>query len=254
MNKFLLTISYDGSNYHGYQLQNDKPTIALMLNQATKEAFGFECNVTGCSRTDSGVHALGFKVTVQPKFPNDKITVPVSKIPIALNLKLPNDIAVLDAIEVFGDFHARYSVVSKEYIYKIHDSTVPNPFYRNYVLEYGRRITDESIERMNEACSYFVGTHEFDSFMSAGSKIEDTTRTVYAASVKRKGDIVEFSVKADGFLYNMVRIMVGTLLNVEAGKLLPIDVKNIILAKKRELAGATVKPYGLYLKNVQYDS
>ena len=131
MSKFLLTVSYDGTNYCGYQLQNDKPTVAFMLNNATKEAFGFECKVTGCSRTDSGVHALGFKVTVEPKCENDKITVPVSKIPIAMNLKLPDDIVVLDAKEVSDDFHARYSVVSKEYIYKIHDSDVPNPFYRN---------------------------------------------------------------------------------------------------------------------------
>ena len=254
MNKFLLTVSYDGTNYCGYQLQNDKPTVALMLNNATKEAFGFECNVTGCSRTDSGVHALGFKVTVQPKCENDKITVPVSKIPIAMNLKLPDDIVVLDAKEVSDDFHARYSVTSKEYVYKIHDSAIQNPFYRNLVLEYGKKITDKSIARMNEACTYFIGTHEFDSFMASGSKIEDTTRTVYSAKVTRNGDIVEFSVCADGFLYNMVRIMVGTLLKVESGKLQPNDIKKIISSKNRTLAGTTAKPCGLYLKNVQYDS
>ncbi len=252
MSKFLLTIAYDGTNYNGYQLQNNEPTIALMLNQASREAFGFECKITGCSRTDSGVHALGFMATVEPKNENDKITVPVSKIPIAMNIKLPNDISVLEAKEVSHDFHPRYDVISKEYIYKIHDSQVPNPFYRNYVLEYGRKITDEGIEKMNEACQHFLGTHEFDSFMSVGSKIEDTTRTIYSASVKRNGDIVEFSVSADGFLYNMVRIMVGTLLKVEMGKIFSKEIPNIILAKNRNLAGFTAKACGLYLNFVKY--
>lgn len=252
MSKILLTLAYDGTNYNGYQLQNDKPTIALMLNQASREAFGFECDVKGCSRTDSGVHAMGFKATVEPKDKNKKITVPVSKIPIAMNIKLPDDISILDAKEVSDDFHPRYDVKSKEYIYKIHDSQIPNPFYRNYVLEYGKKITDEGIEKMNEACQCFLGTHEFDSFMSVGSKIEDTKRTVYSASVKRNGDIVEFSVRADGFLYNMVRIMVGTLLKVEMGKILPSEMSDIILAKNRNLAGFTAKSCGLYLNFVEY--
>ena len=254
MSKILLTIAYDGTNYYGYQVQNDKPTIARMLNVASKEAFGFECNITGCSRTDSGVHAFGFMATVEPKNGSDKITVPICKIPVAMNVKLPNDIVVLDAKEVSNDFHPRYSVKSKEYVYKIHDSSTPNPFYRNYALEYGKAISDESIELMNSACQYFLGTHQFDSFMASGSKIEDTTRTVYHANVKRNGDIVEFSVCADGFLYNMVRIMVGTLLRVESNKISPKEISNIILSKNRALAGATVKSCGLYLKKVQYDS
>ena len=253
-NKVLLTIAYDGTNYNGYQLQNDKPTVALMLNQASKEAFGFECDVTGCSRTDSGVHALGFKATVVPRNKNNKITVPVDKIPIAMNIKLPDDISVLRAEIVEDSFHPRYDAIKKEYVYRIHDDVVINPFYRNFVLEYGRKITDEGIAKMNEACKHFLGKHHFDSFMSVGSKIENTERTVYEAVVRRNGDIVEFCVCADGFLYNMVRIMVGTLLRVESGKILPSQISEIILARNRELAGFTAKPCGLYLKNVQYDS
>ena len=241
MSKYLLTIAYDGTSYNGYQLQNDMPTIALMLNNASREAFGFDCDIKGCSRTDSGVHALGFRATVEPRNKDDKITVPVSKIPIAMNIKLPDDISVLEAKEVNDDFHPRYDVVSKEYIYKIHDSSIPNPFYKNHVLEYGRKISNEGIEKMNEACRHFIGTHEFNSFMASGSKIEDTTRTIYSASVTRNGDIVEFSVRADGFLYNMVRIMVGTLLKVEMGKIKPSEIPNIINSKNRELAGFTVK-------------
>lgn len=254
MSKFLLKISYDGTNYNGYQLQNDLPTVALMLNQASREAFGIECNVTGCSRTDSGVHALGFFVTVEPKSKDDEITVPVSKIPLVMNLKLPDDIAVLDAKEVNDDFHPRYDAISKEYVYRIHDSLIPNPFYKNHVLEYGRRITDEGIAKMNEACKHFVGSHEFDSFMAAGSQIKDTKRNVFYASMERKGDIVEFTVCADGFLYNMVRIMVGTLLQVNSGRISPNEIEHIIEAKDRSLAGFTAKAHGLYLKNVQYDS
>ena len=252
MSKILLTIAYNGTEYCGYQLQNDNPTVALMLNQCAKEAFGFDCNITGCSRTDSGVHALGFMATVEPRDKNDKITVPVDKIPIAMNIKLPNDIAVLEAIEVDDSFHPRYDVKSKEYVYKIHDSQIINPFYNNVVLEYGKAISDSSIELMNEACKHFIGTHEFDAFMSVGSKIEDTKRTIYSARVERKGDIVEFSVEADGFLYNMVRIMVGTLLKVEMGKIKPQEINDIILSKNRERAGFTAKACGLYLKKVKY--
>lgn len=254
MSKFLLKIAYNGTGYYGYQLQNDKPTIALMLNKSAREAFGFECDIKGCSRTDSGVHALGFMATVEPKDKSNKITVPVSKIPIAMNVKLPDDISVLEAKEVDDSFHPRYDVISKEYIYKIHDNQIACPFHKDLALEYGRKITDEGIEKMNEACAHFVGTYEFDSFMASGSKIEDTRRTVFSASVKRNNDLVEFSVCANGFLYNMVRIMVGTLLAVEAGKIEPNQIPSIISAKNRNLAGCTVKACGLYLKNVQYDS
>ena len=253
MKKVLLTITYNGYNYCGYQLQNDKPTVALEINKATKEAFGFECDVKGCSRTDSGVHALGFCVTVEPKNECDEITVPLDKIPIAMNIKLPNDISVLSAKEVDKDFHPRYDARKKEYVYKIHASKVRNPFYTNLALEYGREISDESLEKMTRAATFFVGTHKFDAFMSVGSKIENTERTVYECKVEKKGDLVEFTVIADGFLYNMVRIMVGTLLFVESGKIKPEDIPLIIESRKRENAGFTAKPDGLYLKKIYYD-
>ena len=252
MKKVLLTIAYNGHAYFGYQLQNDKPTVALMLNKAAKEAFGFECNVTGCSRTDSGVHALGFCLTVEPKNEQDEITVPVDKVPIAMNIKLPPDIAVLSAKEVEKDFHPRYDVIKKEYVYKIHASRIKNPFYENLALEYGREISDESIEKMTQGAEFFIGTHKFDAFMSVGSKIEDTERTVYEARVERNGDLVEFTVVADGFLYNMVRIMVGTLLWIDSGKILPQDVKAIVSSRKRENAGFTAPSQGLYLKKIYY--
>ncbi|MBE6673852.1 MAG: tRNA pseudouridine(38-40) synthase TruA [Ruminococcaceae bacterium] len=252
MKKVLLTIAYNGKNYHGYQLQEELPTVALMLNRAVCAAFGFECNVTGCSRTDAGVHALGFCASVEPRNEGDEITVPIDKIPIAINIKLPSDISVLKAREVPLDFHPRYDVVSKEYIYKIHASRIKNPFYDGLALEYGREISDTGLDKMNNAAQHFVGTHKFDSFMAQGSQIEDTERTVYEAKVYRNGDLVEFSVIADGFLYNMVRIMVGTLLRVECGKISPEDIPGIINSQNREKAGFTAKPDGLYLSKIKY--
>ena len=253
MDKVLLTIAYNGRAYHGYQLQEELPTVALMLNKAVNSAFGFECNVTGCSRTDAGVHALGFCATASPKNESDTITVPIDKVPIAINIKLPPDIAVLSAKEVDASFHPRYDAKSKQYVYKIHASCIKNPFYEGLALEYGRKISDEGIEKMNRAAQYFLGTHHFDAFMAQGSQIEDTERTVYEAKVERNGDLVEFTVSADGFLYNMVRIMVGTLLRVEQGKLAPEDIIGIINSKNRENAGFTAKPDGLYLKTICYD-
>lgn len=254
MKKVLLTVAYNGSAYHGYQLQEDLPTVSLKLNHAINSAFGVECSVTGCSRTDAGVHALGFCLTAEVKRSEDEITVPVEKIPIAVNIKLPADIAVLSAKEVSLEFHPRYDAVKKEYVYKIHDSRIKNPFYENRVFEYGREISDEGIERMNEAAGHFLGTHHFDAFMAQGSQIVDTERTVYSAKVERNNDLVEFTVSADGFLYNMVRIMVGTLLQVECGRLEPSDIPEIIESQKREKAGFTAKPHGLYLKKIYYDS
>ena len=254
MRKILITVAYNGRGYHGYQLQEELPTVALMLNNAVNSAFGFQCNVTGCSRTDAGVHALGFCASVEPKNAEDEITVPIEKIPIAINIKLPPDISVLSAKEVSESFHPRYDVIEKEYVYKIHASRIKNPFYEGLALEYGREISDKGIEKMNEAASYFVGTHHFDAFMSQGSQIEDTQRTVYGAKVERNGDLVEFTVRADGFLYNMVRIMVGTLLLVERGKISPQKITEIIESKNRENAGFTAKPDGLYLNKIVYDS
>jgi tRNA pseudouridine38-40 synthase len=250
--KILLTLSYVGTAYSGYQIQGDKPTVALMLNRACKKAFGFECNVTGCSRTDSGVHALGFCATVEPKDKENQITVPLDKVPVALNSVLPNDICIISAKEVDDDFHVRYNVVKKEYVYKIRTSSTRDPFLAGRVLEYGREISPESFEKMQKGASFFVGTHKFDAFMSTGSKIEDTTRTVHKCYLTRKGNIVEFHVVADGFLYNMVRIMVGTLLDIEKGKINESTVPWIINLRERKNAGATARPDGLYLKKVYY--
>ena len=251
--KILLTVSYVGTAYQGYQLQNDKPTVALELNRAVRRVFGFECLVTGCSRTDSGVHTLGYRVSVEPASAENKITVPTDKIPAAMNTVLPRDISVLSAMEVDDGFHPRYSVVKKEYVYRIRASVVRDPFLADKVYEYGKSIDTLSVENMKMAAERFIGTHNFDAFMASGSSVTDTRRTVYESYITVCGDIIEYHVAADGFLYNMVRIMVGTLLQVGRGKLAPSDITRIIESKNRALAGSTARAEGLYLKKVYYD-
>lgn len=251
-NKILMKISYVGTAYRGYQLQGDKPTVALMLNRAVNKVFGFECNVTGCSRTDSGVHALGYCLTVDPVDENNRITVPLDKIPTALNTALPKDISVLSAEYVNKDFHPRYSVVKKEYIYKIRVGEVRDPFLCDRVMELGKSMDFFSLENMKRAAPLFVGTHDFSAFMASGSSVKDTVRTVYESEITVEGDIITYRVSADGFLYNMVRIIVGTLLEVGKGKIKAEDIPSIIASRDRARAGQTARAEGLYLNRVFY--
>jgi tRNA pseudouridine38-40 synthase len=251
--KILLTISYVGTNYFGYQLQEDKPTVALMLNKAVKKTFGFDCNVTGCSRTDSGVHAIGYCLSVDPVSENDVITVPVEKIPIALNTALPKDICVVSAKEVPDSFHPRYDVVRKEYVYRIRVGEIRDPFLCGKVMELGKKADAISVEKMEKAARDFIGTYDFSSFMASGSKIKDATRTVFESEITKRDDIIEYRVSADGFLYNMVRIMVGTLVEIGLGKRDPDSIPAIISSRDRKNAGKTAPPDGLYLNKVLYE-
>ncbi len=251
--KILLTVSYVGTEYFGYQLQEDKPTVALMLNKAVKKTFGFDCNVTGCSRTDSGVHANGYCLTVDPVSEKDVITVPLDKIPIALNTALPKDICVLSAREVPVSFHPRYDVVKKEYVYRIRVGEIRDPFLCDKVMELSKKEEAISVEKMKKAAQHFVGTYDFSSFMASGSKIKDTTRTVYESEITKNGSIIEYRVSANGFLYNMVRIMVGTLIEIGLGKKDSDSIPEIIASRNRKNAGKTAPPEGLYLNKVFYN-
>ncbi len=254
--KILIKISYLGTNYRGFQAQKNGVTIQSKLNDASKELFGFDCNITGCSRTDSGVHALGFCATVEPSDKNqrhnDWCRIPMNKFPEAINIFLPPDIAVCAAVWVNDEFHARYDIEYKEYIYKIFDNPIRNPLLFGRAYQYKRKISDEGIKKMNEAAKAYIGTYDFSSFMAQGSKIVDTVRCVKYASVYRNGECVEFKVAADGFLYNMVRIMTGTLIDVANNKTLPSDIFDIINSKDRSKAGVTVPPEGLYLSKAVY--
>ena len=251
--KLFLTIGYLGTNYCGYQVQPGKPTVQKALNEATKALFGFDCDVVGCSRTDSGVHAKAFCATIAKKgeagLPSE---IDVAKVPLALSAHLPADIAVYAAKWVDNDFHARYDVKEKEYLYRILNRSVRDPFEEGRAYQVPVRITDDDLARMNEAASYFVGTHDFSAFRAVGSKVTDPHRTVFSASVTREDDLISFRVAANGFLYHMVRIMAGTLLEVGAGKRTPEQVKALLEDPTSGIAGMTAPAEGLYLIRVTY--
>lgn len=259
--KLLLTIAFDGGAYCGWQSQTNGPTIQRTINKALFETYGFECLVTGCSRTDSGVHARRYFLTAEPDCTRSPDRtgdtrgivdiIPLDRVPRALNVHLPDDIAVISANAVPDSFHPRYSAKRKTYEYVFYDSAERNPFYRGRAYHI-QPIDNDALRRMNEAATAMIGRHDFRAFMASGSSIVDTVREVTECSVRREGDFIIFCVTADGFLYNMVRIMAGTVLAAARGKIDASDVKKIIELRERKKAGDTLPPYGLYLKDVVY--
>ena len=251
--KILLKIAYLGTRYCGYQVQPNGVSIQQKLNEAAEATFGFSCDIVGCSRTDSGVHANEFCATVAKKrSPDLPTTIPAERIPFAMSANLPEDIAVYEAEWVSDDFHARYGVIEKEYLYRFYNRAVRSPFEENRSAHVPKHLDDGAILRMNEAAGTLLGTQDFAAYMAQGSKIVDTVRTITRAEVFRKGDVVIFRVAANGFLYNMVRILAGTLLMVGQGKLTADDVKCITESRDRTQAGATMPACGLYLNRVRY--
>lgn len=240
----LLTMRYDGAAYHGWQLQKNAVSVQQRVNEAIRNVFQEPVNVSGCSRTDTGVHALMFCCN----FHTQK-QIPASRIPAAVNSGLPRDIVVYDAREVPDDFHARFSCVGKEYLYKICVGAYRDPFYEDRAMFYPYALDEGLIE--NEIRS-FLGTHDFSAFCSAGSAVRNKCRTVRSAEVFRDGDIVELRLSGDGFLYNMVRIIVGTLIGVNEGKIEKGSVPEIIASRDRSRAGVTAPAQGLYLSKVFY--
>ena len=251
--KLFLTIGYLGTNYCGYQVQPGKPTVQKAIGDAAKALFGFDCDVVGCSRTDSGVHATCFCATIAEKGKKSlTASIDASRVPLALSAHLPRDIAVYDAKWVPDDFHARYDVKEKEYLYRICNRAVRDPFEEGRACHVPVRISDDDLARMREAATYFVGRHDFSAFRAVGSKETDPTRTVFSASIEREGNLVLFRVSADGFLYHMVRIMAGPLLEVAAGKRAPDSVKALLEDPSLGSAGMTAPAEGLYLVRVTY--
>lgn len=241
----LFTISFDGSAYHGWQVQSNAVTVQQTFCEALRRITGKACAAAGCSRTDTGVHANMFCCSVKTDS-----SISAADFPAALNANLPEDIAVISARETAANFHARYDCRGKEYVYKILNSKLRNPFMRDRVLLWKYPL-DAAF--LNSQAQAYVGTHDFTSFCAAGSSVESKVRTVNAVSVVREGDMVIFTVSADGFLYNMVRIMVGTLLDISSGKLEADSIPTAISAKERSSAGVTAPPQGLYLNRVFYD-
>lgn len=245
MHNFKLIISYDGTNYHGFQRQENALAIQQVIEQTIENIIGEKVTVVGCSRTDTGVHAREFCINFR-----HNTAISCERFQFAMNNILPDDIAVLSCEEVGLDFHARFDCKSKEYEYLIYNSKIKDPFLKSRVLLY-RNDIDERL--LNETAQIFVGTHDFKSFCSVRTNKKSTVRTIHHFKVTRDESFVKMLVKGDGFLYNMVRILVGTLIFVNEGKFTQQQVSDILDLKDRTQAGKTAPPNGLYLNKVFYD-
>lgn len=237
--------AYRGTNYHGFQIQNNAITVQEVLQKGVSIVLNEKVSIIGCSRTDTGVHANQFCFNVHT---NSQIN--TRGFIRGVNGQLPDDISILSCEEVPENFHARFDCKGKEYIYKIHCSESKNPFASDLMLHYRRKL---DLDAIRKASSYFVGTHDFSSFCADCTNISTTIRTIYSLEIENYGDTVIVLVKGDGFLYNMIRIIVGTLIDVSEGKFLPDDIPEIITAKNRLRAGRTAMAHGLYLNRVFYN-
>ena len=246
MRNLLLTLSYCGKNLHGWQIQDNALTVQEVFQDALYQIIHERPDIKGCSRTDSGVHANMYCVSMKIEHP-----ITEDHLMMAMNRYLPDDVAVTQVRRVEDDFHARYSCKGKEYVYKVWNSRVRNPFLHDLALHYRYEM---DVEKLNNEAQAFVGAHDFTSFCTLDKREKgDFTRTVKYFKVRRDGELVTFTVAADGFLYNMVRIMVGTLLAMNNGRIPFGTLSDIIKAENRKAAGPTAPPCGLYLNKVFYD-
>lgn len=245
MKYFKVTIAYDGTAYHGWQRQQNALAVQEVFEDALEDLTGQKIVVQGCSRTDAGVHAREYVLSF-----GLESTINCRGIQFGMNSRLPDDIAVLKCEEADSGFHARYHCIGKEYEYIVHNSQVKNPFYKNSAFRIWYPI---DAEKINKAAQDFVGTHDFKAMCSTACTKENTVRTIHHFNVKRDGELVIFNVSGNGFLYNMVRIMVGTLLFVNEGKIGENDIPVILKSLDRTKAGKTVPPQGLYLNKVFYN-
>lgn len=245
MQRYKCIISYDGSGFSGYQVQPNKRTVQLELEAVlAKMHKGTSVKVSGSGRTDAGVHALGQVIHFDSPLP-----ITENRWEIALNSMLPEDISVLSVEKVADDFHSRFAAKGKEYRYRLHLSAKRDPFQRKFAYRYPYPL---NLEAMKEASKYFLGTHDFTSFCSAKTEVEDKVRTIQSIDFLLEGDQLTIRFVGNGFLYNMVRILVGTILEVGAGDRLPEDIPAILEKKDRRLAGKTAPAHGLYLWEVFY--
>ncbi len=243
--RYLLRVAYDGTEYCGWQIQPGLRTVEGTLKSALNKLMGTEVPMIGASRTDAGVHAEG-NVAV---FDCDT-TIPADKIKYALNNMLPEDVVVVESKQVEDNFHPRHCDCKKTYQYRILNTPLPDPNRRRNTYFYRGSL---DIAAMREAAGYIVGTHDFICFMAAGSQVKDTVRTVYSLELEREYDVVTMTIQGNGFLYNMVRIIAGTLIMVGRGQIKPQEVKNIIDKRDRREAGPTAPAKGLTLKVIEYE-
>lgn len=240
-----MVLAYDGTRYCGFQRQpGGLPTIQSVLEDCLAQLAGHAIKVTAAGRTDAGVHARGQVVNFFTDW-----TIPTERVVPALNSLLPEDIAALAAEEVPATFHARKSARAKTYVYTVYNVPVRHPLYRLYALHVDRAL---DVDGMRAAAIHLVGRQDFSSFQNAGRPVVSAVRHLYEAGVERDGPFIYFTFRADGFLYQMVRIMVGTLLEVGLGRLRPEAVGAILAARNRSCAGPTAPPHGLCLERVEY--
>ena len=244
MRRIKLIVAYDGTEYSGWQIQPEAPTIEMYLDKAIHELTGENVHVTGASRTDAGVHAYG-NVAVF----DTKSRIPAEKISYALNQRLPEDIVVQKSEEVPADFHPRHCDSRKTYEYRILNREFPLPMYRNNTYFCYRKL---DLEKMQQAAEYLRGEHDFKSFCATAAVVETTVRTIYELTVSRQEDIITIRVTGNGFLYNMVRIIAGTLLQAGMGMIEPEEIKTILAAKERSAAGPTAPAQGLTMIGIEY--
>ncbi len=244
--RFLFTISYVGTGYHGWQVQANAVTVCEVMQDALERVLGERPGLVGCSRTDAGVHARNFCFHLDADS-----TIPCDRLIPAVNAQLPSDVSVLDCRYVPSEFHARYSAKGKEYIYRVYDQKTRNPFLEPFACRIKYSL---NAEKMDTLAKGFIGTHDFKAFRAANGagKDGDTIRDIYSFNVKRVGETIDFTVSGSGFLYNGVRIMVGTLIDMEAGRINE-SLAEIIRSGQRSRAGKTMPPHGLYLNRVFYE-
>ncbi|MEG2668211.1 MAG: tRNA pseudouridine(38-40) synthase TruA [Lachnospiraceae bacterium] len=244
MKRIKLTIAYDGTNYCGWQIQPNGITIEEVLNNTLSKMLKEEIIIIGASRTDSGVHALG-NVAVF----DTQTTIPPDRIAYALNRRLPEDIVIVKSEEVNADFHPRYCNSRKTYQYNIINThtIIPTKRLTNYFVSY-----ELDIEKMRQAAAYLVGEHDFISFCNIRTDVKDTVRTITEFSITQAGDEIQIVISGNGFLYNMVRIIIGTLIRVGRGFYEPKKIQDILEAKDRKAAGATAPAHGLTLVEIEY--
>lgn len=245
MRNIKLKIEYDGSGFNGWQKQPNKLNIQGEIERAITQITGEEVDLIASGRTDAGVHSLGQVANFKTNS-----NIPTEKFPIALNTKLKRSIRILEAKEVEPRFHSRYNCKKKTYRYIINNSENGTAIYRNLEYNFSQKL---NVENMNEAIKYFIGEHDFKGFKASGTSSKSSIRTIYDAKVYKDGERIIIELTGNGFLYNMVRIISGTLVEVGIGKINPEEIENIIKSGDRKMAGKTLPPQGLYLVKVEYE-
>jgi tRNA pseudouridine38-40 synthase len=244
MRNIKLVIEYDGTNYWGWQTQENFPSIQEEIEKALHKVTGKKTVLYGSGRTDAKVHALGHVANFRTES-----SIPGERFRYALNIELPEDIKIISSQEVPMDFHARFSATHKRYVYRIYNGEPERPLLRNYTCHVKQPL---DVELMKDAARYFVGTHDFKSFRGRRSSIKSSIRTVYSIEIERNGEIIEIAVEGNSFLRNMVRIIAGTLIEVGAGQRDKEEIPEMIEDRDRRSAGRTAPAQGLFLEKVYY--